>query len=102
MKISKSPKIETSWDDDFLYEKLTRLLEQIKIVQGGTELAYTLRNHQNIKLYLISKQIEKIKHIEKTYFKDDGSLNQFAIENFHARNRSGVFSTGQRVNNGVN
>lgn len=72
-------KILTSPDDDFLYERLLDLLEQIKLVQGGTALASSLRRHNKIKLYMIEKQIQKIKHIEETYFCKDG-LDQTAIE----------------------
>lgn len=85
----KQPKIETSPEDEFLYIQLTRLLEQIKLTRGGTELAYTLRNHKDIRLYLISKQIEKIRHIEETYFNDDGTLNYNAIhDHYLSKSRS--------------
>lgn len=86
MKILKSKEIDVSPDDDFLYVQLQRLLEQIKLTQGGTELAYTLRNHQKLKNYAIAKQIEKIKYIEEKYFNENGSLNQTAIHNFHIKN----------------
>ena len=76
-------KILTSPDDDFLYEQLLRLLEQIKLVQGGTSLASSLRRHNKIKLYMIEKQIERIKYIEDKYFCKDG-LDQTAIEAFHS------------------
>lgn len=72
-------KILTSSDDDFLYERLLELLEQMKLVQGGTALASSLRRHNKIKLYMMEKQIQKIKHIEETYFCKDG-LDQTAIE----------------------
>ena len=75
-------KILTSSEDDFLYDQLLRLLEQIKLVQSGTALSSTLRRHNKIKLYMIKKQIEKIKYIEEKYF-DDKGLNQFAIEEYH-------------------
>lgn len=75
-------KILTSSDDDFLYQKLLDLLKQIKLTQGGTALASTLRRHSEIKIYLIQKQIEKIEYIEKKYFNDDGSLNQSAIHHY--------------------
>lgn len=74
--------ILTSNDDDFLYEKLLELLNQIKLVQGGSALPSTLRRHRQIKLYLIEKQIKKIEHIEKVYFTDDG-LDLTAIESYH-------------------
>lgn len=75
-------KILTSNDDDFLYEKLLTLLNQIKLVQGGTALASSLRRHNKIKSYLIEKQIAKIKHIEEKYFTDDG-LNNLAIQTYN-------------------
>ena len=61
-------KILTSKDDDFLYSKLLDLLKEIKLVQGGTALSSSLRRHNQIKLYLIEKQIYKIKEIEDKYF----------------------------------
>lgn len=76
-------KILTSPDDDFLYEKLLILLNQIKLTQGGTALNSTLRRHNKIKLYLLEKQIQQIKHIEEKYFDKDG-LNQLAIEDYIA------------------
>ena len=75
-------KILTSPDDDFLYERLLELLQQMKLVQGGTALASSLRRHNKIKLYMIEKQIQKIKHIEETYFCKDG-LDQASIEAYH-------------------
>lgn len=71
-------------EDDFLYERLLSLLEEIKLVQGGTALASTLRRHQQVKIYMIEKQIQKIRAIEETYFVDSG-LNQDAVKNFHFR-----------------
>lgn len=75
-------KILTSSEDDFLYERLLDLLQQIKLVQGGNALASSLRRHNKIKLYMMEKQIQKIKHIEETYFCKDG-LDQIAIENYN-------------------
>lgn len=77
-------KITTSYEDDFLYERLLTLLKQIKLVQGGTALSSTLRRHNKIKLYMIEKQIQKIKYIEEHYFCEDG-LDPSAIENYHFR-----------------
>lgn len=74
--------ILTSPDDDFLYERLLELLQQMKLVQGGTALASSLRRHNKIKLYMMEKQMEKIKYIEETYFCKDG-LDQTAIEAYH-------------------
>ena len=59
MRTTKYDYIKTSSDDDFLYIQLQTLFNQIKITQGGTELAYTLRNHPLLKQYAIKKQIEK-------------------------------------------
>lgn len=73
-------KISTSKDDDFLYEYLLELLQQIKLVQGGTSLSATLRRHNKLKIYMIEKQIERIKAIEDRYFLRNGSLNQVAID----------------------
>lgn len=88
MKTLKSKDVLVSSDDDFLYVRLQRLFEQIKITQGGTELSYTLRNHPKLKYYAIAKQIDAIKHIEEKYFNEDGSLNELAIQNFHMKNQS--------------
>lgn len=74
-------KILTSPDDDFLYEKLLALLNQIKLTQGATALNSTLRRHSKIKLYMLEKQIRQIQHIEEKYFDKDG-LNQLAIEEY--------------------
>lgn len=71
-------KIITSSEDDFLYQQLLRLLYQIKLVQGGTALSSTLRRHTSLKIYLIEKQIEKIKTIEERYFTPQG-LNHVVI-----------------------
>lgn len=72
-------KILTSKDDNFLYERILKLLYDIKITQGGSSLYATLRRHDKIKNYLIAKQIEQITKIEDIYFCDNGSLNQLAI-----------------------
>lgn len=74
-------KILTSPDDDFLYEKLLILLNQIKLTQGATALNSTLRRHQKIKLYMLEKQIQQIKYIEEKYFDKDG-VNQLAVEEY--------------------
>ena len=79
MKINVNNKLETCSRDNFLYEELGRLLQEIKLAQGGTALDATLRRHNNIRIYLISKQIDKIRDIEETYFNDDGTLNDDAI-----------------------
>lgn len=73
-------KIKVTSDDDYLYEYLLTLLQQIKLVQGGTALSATLRRHNKLKTYLIEKQIEKIKHIEERYFNKDGTLRDLAIQ----------------------
>lgn len=67
-------KIFTTPSDDSLYLSLINLLNQIKLVQGATALNSTLRRHKDISIYLISKQIDKIKFIEDKYFNPDGSL----------------------------
>lgn len=79
MKINVNNKIETCSRDNFLYEELGRLLQEIKLAQGGTSLDATLRRHNMIRIYLISKQIDKIRDIEQTYFNEDGTLNDEAI-----------------------
>ena len=88
-------KILVSDNDDFLYERLLALLEEIKLVQGGTALSSSLRRHSKIKLYLIEKQIEKIRDIEEKYFTDSG-LDQMAITSHHVKQKS-----LQNLNNNV-
>lgn len=73
-------KIKVSQADNYLYEYLLTLCQEIKLVQGGTALSSTLRRHNKLKLYLIEKQIEKIKHIEERYFNQDGTLRDLAIQ----------------------
>lgn len=79
MLINMNNKLETCSRDNFLYEELGRLLQEIKLAQGGTSLDATLRRHNKIRIYLISKQIDKIRDIEETYFNEDGTLNNEAI-----------------------
>lgn len=73
-------KILTSKLDDPLYDRFMVLLYQIKLVQGGTSLASTLRRHSNIKSYLFTKQISILGHLEETYFLPDGTLDREALE----------------------
>lgn len=74
-------KVLTSSDDDFLYNRLLELLDQIKLVQGGSAIPPTLRRHKPIRDYLMEKQKQKIKYIEENYF-CGGELDQTAIENY--------------------
>lgn len=89
-------KIETSSLDDFLYDDLARLLQEIKLAQGGTALDATLKRHHMIRFYLISKQIDKLCDIEQTYFNDDGTLNveylTIALETKRKRSCQNSFS----------
>lgn len=75
--------IETSELDDFLYLRLTKLLEELKVTLGGRDLDSTLRRHNMLKVYLMSKQIEKIRFIEENFFNEDGSLNYANIKAYH-------------------
>lgn len=75
-------KILTSSDDNFLYNRLLMLCQQVKLVQGGTSLASTLRRHSKIKTYMIQKQVDMLDSIESRFFTDDG-LNKDEIENYH-------------------
>lgn len=80
MPILKPSEIETNSEDNFLYSKLIKLFSEIKIIQGGTALASTLRRHSRLKNYCIAKQIAKLTHIEQTYFYEDGRLNDEAVK----------------------
>ena len=73
-------KILTSQKDDFLYEYLINLLKQVKLVRGGTELAYTLRRHRKIADYLKEKQKNRLYKVEEDFFNPDGTLDQDAID----------------------
>lgn len=76
----KIPVIETSEKDDFLYLELMDLLQQHKLLRGASALNQTLKDHHVLTLYLISKQIEKIRTIEETYFTKDGLLNSEMVD----------------------
>lgn len=80
-------KISISSKDDFLYERIIVLLQQVKLVRGGTELAYTLRNHKKIRDYCKEKQSHELKYIEDHYFNVDGTLIGANIDSFY-QNRS--------------
>ena len=80
-------KISTSSKDDFLYERIITILQQVKLVRGGTELAYTLRNHKKIRDYCKEKQSQELKYIEDHYFNVDGTLIGANIDSFY-QNRS--------------
>lgn len=71
--------INTDSNDDLLYIRLIHLLEQIKLIRGGNELAFTLRNHPIIRDYLSSKQLTRLYYFEDHYFNPDGSLNSDSI-----------------------
>ena len=81
-------KILTSNKDDFLYERIIRLLEQVKLVRGGTDLAYTLRNHKKIRDYCREKQSIEINLIESAYFNPDGSLDNDVIDSEYEKQSS--------------
>lgn len=88
LNFKKYDHIVTSSDDDFLYVQLLNLFNQLKTVQGATELNYSLRNHWRLRDYCIKKQIDRIKYIEDKYFNDDGSLKSFAIQESFLKNAS--------------
>ena len=73
-------KLNCTSKDDFLYQRIIKLLEEVKLVRGGTDLAYTLRNHKKIRDYCREKQSIQIQQIELDYFNPDGSLDEEAIE----------------------
>lgn len=75
-------KVLTSPNDDFLYQRLILLLEQVKLVQGADNLIFTLRRHKKIKNYLVQKQSDRINSIENDFFNDDGTLKSDSIQNY--------------------
>lgn len=81
-------KIITSDEDTFLYDRLITLFQEIKLVRGGTDFAYTLRNHPKLRNYCRDKQIDFLTSLEERYFNSDGSLNSLAIQSHHVKNRS--------------
>lgn len=76
-------KILTNSRDDFIYERILKLLYEVKLVRGGTDLAYTLRNHKRIRDYCKAKQSSALLSIEDEFFNPDGSLNSSSIDNFY-------------------
>lgn len=69
----------TNPDDDFIYDRIIKLLYEIKLVQGASFLNSTIRRHKKIRDYLHDKQVEKITNIEDRFFGPDG-LDQEEIE----------------------
>lgn len=78
-------KIVTSSKDDSLYNYLIELLQQIKLVRGGTDLAYTLRNRKFIRDYLREKQVARLNYVEETFFNPDGSLDSDCLDSFNTQ-----------------
>lgn len=58
----------TSYQRDILEYHLLQLLQDIKLVQGGSAVGATLRRHPQIKKYLIQKQIDRLSSIEDDHF----------------------------------
>lgn len=81
-------KIITSSDDDFLYNRILKLLSEIKLAHGGNFLASSLRKHPVIRTYLRDKQSKILINIESTYFTAD-DLDRTAIEQYHYNLRPG-------------
>lgn len=81
-------KVSTSSRDDFIYDNILKLLSEIKLVRGGTDLAYTLRNHSKIRNYCKEKQSRLLNDLEDLYFNDDGSLNEFSINDYYVNKNS--------------
>jgi len=54
----------TTLISDPLYESLVNLLHEIKIVQGIPAVSATLRRHDSIRKFLISKQISMLSDLE--------------------------------------
>lgn len=58
-------RINTSLTKDEIYLDIIEFLKEIKIVRGGQEVYYTLRNHPKIRSFLEIYQKEKVVDIEK-------------------------------------
>lgn len=56
------------YNRDILEYQILQLLQDIKLVQGGTALASTLRRHPKVKKYLIEKQIDRLSQLEQDNF----------------------------------
>ncbi|MBQ6414191.1 hypothetical protein IJI28_01020 [Candidatus Saccharibacteria bacterium] len=97
--IKKISVIETSSKDDFLYQELMELLWDHKLLRGGAALNQTLKDHNVLTLYLISKQIDKIRNIEESYFNDDGSLKSDIIDKTFVERQHHLASLHSLFNN---
>lgn len=95
----KIPIIETSEQDDFLYLELMDLLQQHKLLRGASALNQTLKDHNVLTQYLISKQIEKIRYIEETYFNDNGTLKSDQVEMSFAERQHRISTLHSLFNN---
>lgn len=65
--------------ENILYDRIIVLLQQVKLVQGGTALASTIRRHKKIRDFLMKKQKQRIEYIEDIYFLPDGSLDLLSV-----------------------
>ena len=83
MKILNYKDLEVNKDDDFLYLRFINILQNVRLVQGGSALDATLHRHPRILNYCKAKQLSQIRDLESEYFCDDGRLNGFAIQNYH-------------------
>lgn len=80
MKTLSSNGNNISHNDDILYERIIRCLKEVKLVRGGTELAYTLRNHPKIRNYCKDKQKAELDYIDNHFFNEDGSLKKESLQ----------------------
>lgn len=74
MKTLNYKLLETSDSDNPLYNRIIKLLQEIRLVQGGNGLDATLRRHRKILNYCMAKQFDFLRDIEDSYFYDDGSV----------------------------
>lgn len=56
------------YNRDILEYQILQLLQDIKLVQGGSAVGATLRRHPQVKKYLIEKQVDRLKAIEQDNF----------------------------------
>lgn len=86
--------LETSPSDDFVYQKFIHILQNIRLVQGGSALDATLHRHPRVLNYCKAKQLAQLNEVESSYFYDDGTLNSSALDEFRQNKIDSLKSRG--------